>query len=233
MSRNQHPVLDSDQLDALARFDSATIANAIEHFDVRDPTDGFASFELRCLLPELSPVVGYAVTYTSDSTTPYKEGRESKDRELYEAIEAAPKPAIVVAKNVGPDLLRSNHFGDVMATTFQRMGVVAAVTDGGIRDLAGMQERAPGFQMFARGAVVSHGVPVVVEVGLKVTICGLTIAPGGLLHGDENGLVSIPHSVADRLAPRAQEVRDHERESIDFIKGPDFSLEAFFDRKGW
>lgn len=222
-----------DALETLRRYDSATIANAIEKFGVRDPTEGYSSYELRCMFPELPPMVGYAVTCTDDSTTPYREGRKSRDREFYEAIRDSPKPVIVVVKNVGPDRLRSNHVGDVMAATFLRLGVVGAITDGGVRDLAGMRLRAPGFQVFAPGSVVSHGVPTVVEVGLTVTVCGLTISPGDLLHGDSNGVVSIPPSVVDRLPEEAEKIVRSEEERIAFITGDDFSLEEFFRRRGW
>lgn len=60
--------LSPDQLEAMRRIDSPTVANAIEAFEVRDPTEGYASLELRCLFPDLPPVVGYVVTCTADST---------------------------------------------------------------------------------------------------------------------------------------------------------------------
>ena len=120
-----------------------------------------------------------------------------------------------------------------MVTTFQRMGAVGAVTDGGIRDLSGMRRRAPGFQMFAAGAVPSAGVSIVVEVGLTVSICGLTIRPGELLHGDENGLISIPHEVADKVAAEGQEVLRREQEKVDFIMSDEFSLSSLIRRQGW
>ena len=98
--------------------------------------------------------------------------------------------------------MKSNQFGDVMVTTFQRMGAVGAVTDGGIRDLAGMRARAPGFQMFAAGNVPASGVALVVAVGIEVSIFGLPIRPGELLHGDANGLISISAAVCP---PRGRE----------------------------
>ena len=63
-------MLSPKQIEALGRIDSPTVSNAIEAFGVRDPTDGYASLELRCLFPDLGPMVGYAVTCTADSTTP-------------------------------------------------------------------------------------------------------------------------------------------------------------------
>lgn len=220
------------QIEALRRIDSPTIANAIEAFEVRDPTEGYASLELRCMFPDLPPVVGYAVTCTADSTSPGK-NRPSQDEAFYTAIRNAPKPVIVVMKDAGPNRPRSCHAGDVMSTIFQTLGAVAVVTDGGVRDLAGVRQRAPGFQMFAPGVVVAHGVPTIVEVGVAVSICGLTIRPGDLLHGDANGLVSIPLASADRVASQAEKVWQTEREEIEFVKSPKFTLEALAAKWGW
>ena len=147
-------------------------------------------------------------------------------RALYEAIRDSPKPVVVVCQNAGSHRLLSNQFGDVMATIFQRLGAVGAITDGGIRDLAGIRERAPGFQMFAPGAVASGGIFTIVEVGITVSVCGMTIAPGDLLHGDANGVVSIPHGVADKVAAKALEVLDYEQKKVDYIKSPAFTLDG-------
>jgi 4-hydroxy-4-methyl-2-oxoglutarate aldolase len=222
-------LLAAAQLEALRKIDSPTIANAIEAFDVRDRTDGYTSLELRCMFPELQPVIGYAVTCTVDSTSPGKRP-PTAILDLYAAIEAAPKPAIVVMQDIGPDRLRSCHAGDVMSTIFQTLGAVAVVTDGGVRDLAGIKQRAPNFQLFAPGVVVSHGTASIIEIGMTVSISGLTIRPGDLLHGDANGLVSIPHAVADRVAAQAEKVWDRERQLVDFVKSSEFTLSALKER---
>ena len=54
-------------LDILQEFDSPTISNTIEHFEVRDPVTGYANMELKCQFPEQKPMVGYAVTCTADT----------------------------------------------------------------------------------------------------------------------------------------------------------------------
>jgi regulator of RNase E activity RraA len=225
-------LLSAEQLALLKRFDSPTVANAIEHFGVRDDTDGYASLELRCMFPDLPPVVGYAVTCTARSTAPGK-NHPNQQAAFYRAVAAAPKPCIVVMQDAGPDRRRSCHVGDVMSTTFQRFGAVAVVTDGGLRDLAGVRERAPGFQMFGAGLVVAHGIPNIVEVGVVVNICGLTIRPGDLLHGDGNGLVSVPLSIADQVAAQAEAVWAKERAEIEFVQSTNFSIEAMAARRGW
>ncbi len=218
-------MLSPEQLEELRRIDSPTIANAIEAFAVRDPTDGYASLELRCMFPDLPPMIGYAITCTADSTSPGA-GRPSAIMELYEAIQAASKPVIVVLKDIGPDRLRSCHAGDVMSTVFSQLGAVGLISDGGVRDLAGVRDRAPGFQMFAPGVVVSHGVPTIVEIGMTVSICGLRINPGDLLHGDANGLVSIPHAIAGQVAAQAEKVWARERATVEFVRSTGFTLEG-------
>jgi regulator of RNase E activity RraA len=226
-------LLSDAEIEALRAVDTATMTNAIEQFHVRPSTVGYTSVELRCLIPELPPMVGYAVTATADSTTPAIPGRRSYDRKLFEAVRDAPKPCVVVVQTVGVDRLRTNQFGDIMSTAFQRLGAVGAVTDAGIRDLAGIRQRAPGFQMFALGAVASAGVPVVVEVGITVSICGMTISPGDLLHGDENGLITIPEEIARDVAAEGQRILEKERRKVEFLKSDEFSLERLAEMSGW
>ena len=227
----KRPTLSAKQIEALRRIDSATIANAIETFDVRDLTAGYASLELHCMFPDLPPAVGYAVTCTVDSTTPRRGGAAGMGK-LVRALRAAPKPAIIVMQAAGQDRLRNCHIGDVMSTLFHKMGAVAAVADAGVRDLAGIAERAPGFQVFAVGTVVSHGDHHIIEVGPSVSICGLTISPGDLLHGDSSGLVSIPHTIAALLPAAARKVLKAEAAVIDYIGSAAFDHKALAKRYG-
>jgi len=222
-------LLSLEELKALSEIDSPTVSNAIEAFNVRDPTGGYASMELRCLYPDLGAMVGYAITCTADSTSPAPR-RPTKESELLEAVQAAPKPAIVVIKDIGPNRLRSCHAGDVLCSIFQRLGVIGLVTDGGIRDLSGIRQRVPGFHVFASGLVVSHGIPTFLEIGITVSICGLTIRPGDLLHGDENGLLVIPAEIAGRVAAQAKLVWEKEHNLLDFVRSDAFSLEELKSR---
>src|SRR6266542_599434 len=96
------------QLDALRAIDSPTVANAIERFAIRPRCEGYAGHDLRCAFPRLGTMLGYAVTCTADTTT---EGRtrEGGLLPLWEALDAAPKPAVLVMKDIGPDPRRGCH----------------------------------------------------------------------------------------------------------------------------
>ncbi len=218
------PLLTPAQLAALAAIDSPTVANAIERFKVRRRVDGYADRDLRCAFPEYGSMVGYAVTCTADSTT---EGRADGAGllGLWAALEAASGPTVLVIKDVGPQPRKGCHMGEIMATTAKALGAVGCVSDGGLRDVKEVAALG-GFQYFCPGFVVSHGQPVILDVGVPVEIHGLPIAPGDLLHGDVNGLLVVPDAIAADVPAACEAVRAEERALLDLITAPGFSVEA-------
>ena len=217
------PRLSPDQLAALARIDSPTVSNAIEAFNVRPRVEGYAGWELRCAFPEIGTTVGYAVTCTADSTSSSRRDDRGLLR-LWAAVEAAPKPAVIVIKDIGPQRSRSCHMGEVMATTAKALGAVGCISDGGLRDVSEVRALG-GFQYFCPGFVVSHGNAVICDVGVDVHVDGMDVHPGDLLHGDVNGVLVIPEDLADRVAEQVQKVRDAEREVLEFVRQPGLTVE--------
>jgi regulator of RNase E activity RraA len=144
---------------------------------------------------------------------------------LWEALEAAPKPAVLVIKDVGPHPHRSCHMGEIMATIAKALGAVGCVCDGGLRDVLEV-EALGGFQYFCPGFVVSHGNPVLCEVNVPVTVAGMTVQPGDLLHGDINGVTVVPHAIAARVADEALLVRASEKVILDLARSPGFTVAA-------
>ena len=203
----------------LAQFDSATISNAIEPFKVRDRTEGYASMELKCQFPSLPPMVGFAITCTMDSTTPGRPHQTAERHELFNSIESSPKPVVLVAKDVGSDHLRSCFFGDMFCAALKALGAIGVVTDGGVRDLSGTSRNAPGFHVFAPGTVASHGNIVRFEFDVPVTVGGMEVRPGDILHGDENGIVKVPLEIASDVAEEAGRVRRRESEYFHYLSG--------------
>lgn len=116
-----------------------------------------------------------------------------------------------------------------MATLAQRLGVVGLVTDGGVRDLSEVQQL--GFHYFAPGVVASHGNPRLLAVNVPVTIDGVRIEPGDLIHGDRNGVTTVPQAIAGQVVEAAQQIRTEEARLMGYIKSPDFTVEGFFQRK--
>lgn len=223
-------ILTPEQLEALRRIDSATIANAIEKFDVRPRTSGFTGTDIKALFPDLGVTVGYAVTLTQDAQTEGVEFDRTVWWDVLKAIDASPKPVVLVSQDVSPRRTHSCHFGDGMANLTHRLGAVALVTDGGVRDLPGIREL--GFRLFAPGVVPAHGTQRIVSANHPVEISGLRIEPGDLIHADENGVVLIPAEIADLVAEAAHQVLADEAKHIGFWRGADFSLDEVGRRLG-
>jgi 4-hydroxy-4-methyl-2-oxoglutarate aldolase len=222
--------LSADMVAALRAVDSPTLSNAIEAFGVRDVITGFAGHRIRCLFPELGVTVGYAVTVQIDATSPGPKAIGAGLRQLTELVEASPKPVVLVYQDIGPRPAAAATFGEYGALLFQKLGVEAFVTDGAVRDV--LEVRALGFQYFAAGASVSHGNLRLVRTGIPVVVDGLYVEPGDLIHGDANGVMTVPLSIADRLPAEVERVRALEREAFAFMRSPDFTRDAALKRMG-
>ncbi len=217
-------------IDKLREFDSPTVSNAIEACKVRDPVTGYANMDLKCQFPGQEPMVGYDVTCTADTTTPGCSKRMRLDV-LLDVVNAAPKPAVLVIKFVGPDRRKSCIAGDMLCTALAKLGVTGIVTDMGNRDIRQIHERVPEFQLFCPGVVVSHGHGYYIDFNVTVSVCGLTISPGDLLHGDDSGLVSVPVDIAEAVAERAATTRKAEANYFEFLEN-NFSFEELKKRMG-
>lgn len=221
----KHSTLSGDVMDQLKNYDSATISNAIEDFQVRKRTEGYTSWDIRCQFPELDPMVGYAVTCTMDGTTADQKGG-NRLHEFIDVLSGSASPIVVVIQDVGPKTNRSCFAGDLICSVYSALGVVGLVTDGGVRDLKGIKERSPDFQIFSPGVVVSHGNGVKIDINVPVVVGGMQINPGDLIHGDENGLVNVPTSIAKEVITKAAQVRDTETKLFDYLDNGSYNLEG-------
>ena len=175
--------------------------------------EGFTPLAIRCLFPELGRMCGYAVTAQVETVTCSEPHDPAAFVQLYEAVAAAPKPAVIAFQEIGGRPEFAAHCGEVMATTFTRLGAVGLVSDAAVRDIP--EVRALRFHYFARGTVASHANFRIARVGVPVQIQGLVIRPGDLLHGDENGLLLIPPGVEDALPAKVEQVRQRESAAWD------------------
>ncbi len=228
----QRIMLDTNTLiTQLLGIDSPTLSNAIERLEVRDRVSGFAHRQLRHLTPELGILCGYAVTAQAVTMAP-EPGDRAKDVKLYiqicDELEKLPGPGIVVIQEVGPQPEYSVHCGEVMATMFKKFGAVGLISDAAVRDLE--QVKDLGFHLFAPGAVVSHGNFRIIRAQVPVTICGLSLEPGELLHGDENGLLKVPEEGREKLSDIAAEITAREKKILDYLNQDDVTLEELHRR---
>ncbi|QEH36666.1 hypothetical protein OJF2_52510 [Aquisphaera giovannonii] len=222
------PRLDAGQLDRLRLYNTPTIANAIELFDVRPRDRGFLPHAIRCLLPEIGPVVGYAVTSRTTAKPP---GPEESEPDLLadylRYVAAAPGPKISVAQDIDDPPGLGAQFGEVTATIHKRLGCVGHVTSGCPRDLD--EVRALGFALFGLNPCVSHAYVRLVDFGGPAVLGGVTVESGDLIHADKHGVCIIPPSVAPDLAEACAEVERRERPLLEICRSDDFSLERYIE----
>jgi 4-hydroxy-4-methyl-2-oxoglutarate aldolase len=215
-------------LEFLRTIDTPTVANAIELLKLRSRAEGFPSVALRCLFPELGVMCGYAVTAQVETVTSANPLLESAFLDLFAAVERSAKPAVVVMQDIGGDRDRAAHSGEIMCTIFSTLGAIGLVSDCAVRDLAAVRNLR--FHYFARGSVSSHAHFRIVRSNVPVEIHGMTVCPGELLHGDENGIVAIPKENRELLPDAIRQVLDKEKALLDFVRQPGFTSSALRNR---
>ncbi len=203
-------------LAALAKFDTPTICNTIELFEVRPRTAGYMDGRVRACFPEMAPAVGYAATATMRCAHPRREGDVygSLDEQVARFAELAGPPIVVFQDLDDPPVAAT--FGEIMCTTYQAFGAVGLVTSGAARDVD--QVRRLGFPAFSNGVISSHGYSHIVDLHRSVRVGGLTIHPGDLIHADANGVATIPLEIAAEVADAATEFVSAEAIVLDYLK---------------
>ncbi len=208
-----------DVLKKLARYDSPTVANVIELFDVRPRNRGFMDGRIRACFPEMPPMVGYAATasFRSDAAPPSADAYGSINEQI-DQFSALAGPAVVVFQDLDDPAVGAT-FGEVMCSTYKAFRAVGLITSGGGRDLA--QVRRLDFPVFTGATIVSHSYCHLLHVGQPVRVGGLVVTTGDLLHGDENGVTQIPREIAADVADAAEEFVAAEKIILDYVQGAD------------
>ena len=202
----------------LGQFDTPTICNVIELFEVRPRDRGYMDHRIRCAFPDMAPMVGLAATaaFRSAGLPSGKDVYGSLEDQI-EVFEELDGPPVVVYQDLD-DPPAAAVFGEVMCTTYRAFGAVGLVTNGAGRDLD--QVRALDFPVFTGSTISAHGYCRTLHVGLQVRVGGLVVDQGDLLHGDRNGVTSIPRSIASEAAEAAGEFTAAEAIVLDYLNGP-------------
>ena len=189
----------TELLAKLGAFDTPTICNIIELFDIRPRNTGFMDARIRACFPEMPPIVGFAATATFRSSAPPPPGMD-----VYDNIEVQVNrfaelsgPPIVVFQDLDDPAVAAT-FGEIMCTTYQTFGSVGLITSGAGRDRD--QVRKIGYPVFTGGTISAHGYCHTPDVHVPVRVGGVMIYPDDLLHADVNGVTTIPKEIASEVA---------------------------------
>ncbi|MDB6169282.1 MAG: bifunctional hexulose-6-phosphate synthase/ribonuclease regulator [Verrucomicrobia bacterium] len=203
----------------LLEFDAALLANTLLYIDPTPAEEIYLGGSIQCQTPGYGPMIGVAVTCELDSSSPGGTNNMDAYFEQLDRIREVGAPVVWVVKTIGS---RPDHecvLGDGMAKLLYAAGCIGVVTDGGLRDVAGFAS-VP-FHAFSRGRVIHHTPYRFGKFNVPVTIGGLTILPGDVLHGSAEGVIRIPKASLPSLPERAAKMRAFENEAHFIFRHPD------------
>ena len=182
----------------LARYDTPTVCNVIELFDIRPRHLGYMDHRIRAVYPKLPPMVGYAVTAQFSAAAPPRAGVSYASlAEQVRVFADLPGPAVVVIEDPDQPTVAATY-GEVMTTVYQSFGAAGLITSGAGRDLD--QVEALRFPCFVNSINPAHAWCHFETMHQPVRVGGLRVCPGDLLHGDGNGVTGIPLEIAADVA---------------------------------
>ena len=210
--------LSDKDLNLLRKHDAPTVCNVIELFNFRPRNTGYMDGRIKSGFPEMPPMVGYASTATFRSAAPSERGVYGSLVNQVASFSEIGSPPIVVFQDLDKPVAAAT-FGELMCTTYKRFGAAGLITSGAGRDMD--QVRAIDFPVFTSGVICAHGYCHTPTIQVTVEVGGLIVKPGDLLHGDCNGVTSIPHEIASEVAQLCGPFMDAEAVLLDYLNGDD------------
>ena len=198
----------------LKRWNTPTIYNGWEQFTRLDAsTAGFNLEETRDFMPQMGPMVGYAITVVCEPGNPaHPKNNPSAWSEYREYVASVPGPKIVVVQDLDKPRVIGAFWGEVNSNIHRALGCVGTITDGAIRDVDEMTNA--GFKAIARRLCVGHAFSCPVRWNCEVEVFGRAIEPGQLIHADKHGFLAVPREDEERLLEAGRFMDSNECETV-------------------
>lgn len=222
----QSAPLPASVLEALGRYDTPTICNAMEVVAPERRLIGYTTKQLVCPFPDLPPMVGYARTATIRATSASSlspADARAQRAAYYEYCGTGLGPRISVIQDLdGASIGFGAFWGEVNSSVHKALGCLGVVTDGSIRDIP---QWAPGFQALAGSIGPSHAYVHLAGFGETVCVAGMTVSSDDLIHADQHGAVVIPANVAAKLPDAAELCGRREEPILAIARSSSFTVE--------
>ncbi len=208
------PRLSHAELLQLKRWNTPTIYNGWEQLTRHNASaSGFNLEETRDFMPQMGPMVGYAVTVVCEpSNAAHPQANPRAWSEYREYLASVPGPKIVVVQDLDKPSAIGAFWGEVNSNIHRALGCVGTITDGAIRDLDEMTNA--GFKALARRLCVGHAFSSPVRWNCEVEVFGRKIQPGQLIHADKHGFLAIPPEDEPQLLDAARFMDANECETV-------------------
>lgn len=183
----------------LKRWNTPTIYNGWEQVTKRNAArDAFNLEETRDFMPQMGPMVGYAVTVViQPGEKSHRDANPNGWNEYREYVASVPGPKVVVVQDLDKPHTYGAFWGEVNSNMHRALGCVGSIIDGAIRDVDEMANA--GFKALARRMCVGHAFSHPVRWNCEVEVFGRKVSPGELIHADKHGFIVIPNEEQEGL----------------------------------
>ena len=214
----------------LQTCDTPTVCNAIEVAQDKRGFDGFTHRTVEWAGKPDERIVGFARTAriagVMPSTDPLEDIR-ARRMAYFETMNDGSRPGIAVVEDMDGDAALGAWWGEVHAQVHKNVfRLCGAITNGVMRDLGDIPN---GFPLLAGSVGPSHGFVHVRDVGTPVTVFGMHVAQGDLVHADRHGAVCIPADVLPQLDAALDRLFAAEAIVLDPLKEGAVNFETFKD----
>lgn len=205
----------------LREFDTPSITNVVATYPGTETCLGlynpwtenwYTDTSIRCMYPELGALVGYAVTCVYGLPDPNYS--ELSFLDVIDAMDASKKPTILVFEQKFPPEIanKAGLAGGNMTSAMKAVGCIGAISNGPSRDLD--EIRPMKFQYLLSGITPGHGAMALRAINVPVSVAGMDVAPGELIHMDENGACKFPADRTEAVLANVKALREEEEHRV-------------------
>lgn len=210
----------SQLIESLAAWDTPALSNALDSLRLRAHNTGYTDGSIHRITGG-TRIAGRAITARMVARDPGEDGIPVS--RLHALIAESPDPVVVVLQDCDEPAGAGAFLGEVNGSLLAALGIQGLITNGRVRDVEEL--RAFPYSVFARGLCVARSYMRLVDVGSEVTVAGMTVRPGDILHGDEHGVLQIPEDAVPRILDKAEEIREYEQNVVGWSRSTEFSVE--------
>ena len=167
---------------------------------------------IRCMYPDMGRTVGYAVTCVFGLPDPNFSRLTFMD--VIDALEQSKKPTILIIKQIFPPEIagKVGLSGGNMTSALKAIGCVGVISDGPSRDID--EIRPMNFQYMLTGVTAGHGAMAVHAINTPVSVGGMDVTPGEIIHMDENGSCKFPADKLEAVVTNLEALQKEEAERM-------------------
>ena len=220
-----NPTYTEQNIQKLRKYDTPSVTNIVASYP-KNPlclglynpwtANWYTDQTIRCMFPELGRTVGYAVTCVFGMPDPNYTKLSFMD--VIDALDASQKPTVLVYQQKFPPHIadKVGLAGGNMTAAMQAIGCVGAISNGPSRDMD--EIRPTGFQYMLSGVTAGHGEFSVHAVNVPVTVGGMDVSPGDIIHMDENGACKFPSDKVEDVLTNLEAIQEEEEARLSLLR---------------